>query len=96
MQPHCAAEYKLCCLMEAVSRTLARAKSGLHRAFVIRAGFLLPVNLQLGEEGERLRKMKADLRERNKGQQLVVKIMQLLFRCHLHVLRQRKRAGLNS
>lgn len=34
-----------CSLMEAVLRTLARAKSGLHRAFVIRAGSLLPEKL---------------------------------------------------
>lgn len=42
MQAHCAAEYKLRSFMEAVLWTLAGAKSGLHLAFVIRAGLFTP------------------------------------------------------
>ena len=62
----CEAEYKIWSLTEAFSRTLAGAESGLHRAFVIRARFFTPCKSpRLGEEGERQRRMKADLKERN-------------------------------
>lgn len=56
VQPHCAAEYKLHSLMEAV---LAAVKSGLHRAFVIRAGFFTL-------KSSPAQRMKEELKEKGK------------------------------
>lgn len=59
-------EHKLHSLMEAVLRTLAAAKSGLHLAFVIRAGLFTPwKSPRLSKEGETKSRMKANLTERN-------------------------------
>lgn len=82
----CAAEYRLCSLMEAVLQTSARAKSGLCRAFVIRAGFLLREKLLGSVSREKPQKrMKAELKERKRNKGLSV-FLRMLLECIIYIV----------